>query len=66
MKLKKAYKLTKIFNSILEEYIIDKCLFYSDNGKRHVDKETVNDLIGKLLKEVDNVFKYGKTSNPFY
>ena len=57
-------KLYKVFKSILENYILDKCLFYS-NGKRYIDKDTLNNLIGELLKEVDNIIKYGHTSLPF-
>lgn len=65
MTFKEAYKLNKAFRSILEDYIIDKCLFYSKDGVRYVEKDTLNSLIGKLFKEVDNIIKYGHTSLPF-
>ena len=65
MKVTEVYKLNKAFRSILEDYIIDKCLFYSENGIRYIDKNSLNLLIGELLKEVDNIIKYGHTSLPF-
>ncbi len=59
-------KLYKVFKNILENYILDKCLSYSNgNIQRHIDKDTLNNLIDELIKEVDNIIKYGHTSLPF-
>jgi len=68
MNLKKIsimWGLNKVFRSILEDYIIDKCLYYSKNGRRYLEKNTFDNLVSELLKEVDNVMRYGSTSYPF-
>ena len=57
--------LNKVFRSILEDYILDKQLYYSKNGRRYLEKDIFDSLVNKLLKEIDNVIRYGSTSYPF-
>ena len=59
MKLIEAYRLSNAFSKILKEYIMEQCLYYYKDGKKHIEERTILSLVDHLMKQVDNIIRYG-------